>query len=298
MSKIDIAAEYLIKVANDNTNGYSQPRRGKGKEDDCSSGMYDALKIADFDVGPVIWTTATMLSPLLAIGFKNVASSVNLRTGAGLQIGDILLRPKTSSLNGHVAMYIGNGKIVQFAGDYDGKPGDSSGREINIKLYYDSPFIYVLREPAEVVILPTPAAPAHAAAHALGEDVVYSTCYISSDSTQYIAKGGHGKITRIVAGSRNPYLIGDGVCWVNDGDIRGPYAAPAAQTPTPSAPNGYLVKVTAGSLNIRSGPGTNYRDVGDVHAGDVYTITETSGGWGRLKSGAGWIFLTGYTERV
>lgn len=227
MSKIDIAAEYLTEIAGDNTNGYSQPRRGLGKEDDCSSGMHDALEIAGFAVGSAIWDTATMLSPLLAIGFKNVASSINLHTGAGLRVGDILLRPKTRFLNGHTAMYIGNGKIVQFQGDFDGKPGDSSGREISIKDYYDSPFTYVLRAPAEVIILPVPAAPA-TSAHKVGENVIYSTCCISSDSMGHIDKGGHGKITRIVAGSRNPYLIGDGVCWVNDGDIRGAYVAPVS----------------------------------------------------------------------
>ena len=33
----------------------------------------------------------------------------------------------------------------------------------------------------------------------------------------------HGVITRIVEGARNPYLLDNGLCWVNDGDIRGYY---------------------------------------------------------------------------
>ena len=65
----------------------------------------------------------------------------------------------------------------------------------------------------------------------------------------------------------------------------------------------YLIKVTYNPfINIRSGPGVNYKDVGDVPCGGVYTIVEEkvngSQTWGRLKSGAGWICLTGYTKKV
>ena len=64
---------------------------------------------------------------------------------------------------------------------------------------------------------------------------------------------------------------------------------------------GYLVRITAGTLNVRKGPGTNYPIVTEVHAGEAYTIVgeEMNGStkWGRLKSGAGYISL-GYTERA
>lgn len=63
----------------------------------------------------------------------------------------------------------------------------------------------------------------------------------------------------------------------------------------------YIVKVTCDALNVRTGPGTNYpiakhknhciRDKGK------YTIVETKGNWGKLKSGAGWICLD-YTSKV
>ncbi len=53
----------------------------------------------------------------------------------------------------------------------------------------------------------------------------------------------------------------------------------------------YLVKVNTDVLNIRSGAGTNYPIKGTVKRGDVYTIVETKGNWGKLKSGAGWICL-------
>lgn len=57
----------------------------------------------------------------------------------------------------------------------------------------------------------------------------------------------------------------------------------------------YTVKVTVTDLNIRSGPGTNYKIVGQTGKG-VFTIVEEALGagatkWGKLKSGAGWISL-------
>lgn len=59
----------------------------------------------------------------------------------------------------------------------------------------------------------------------------------------------------------------------------------------------YLVKVTANALNIRKGPGTNYGTNGTITNKGTYTIVETQGNWGKLKSGAGWICLN-YTKRV
>ncbi len=56
------------------------------------------------------------------------------------------------------------------------------------------------------------------------------------------------------------------------------------------------MKVSISDLNIRKGPGTDYDRVQFIPIG-VYTIMEvrtgqsSSVGWGRLKSGAGWISL-------
>lgn len=64
-----------------------------------------------------------------------------------------------------------------------------------------------------------------------------------------------------------------------------------------TASGGYLVRVTATALNIRAGAGTNYKINGVIRDKGTYTIVETKGNWGRLKSGAGWICLD-YTVRV
>ncbi len=58
----------------------------------------------------------------------------------------------------------------------------------------------------------------------------------------------------------------------------------------------YKVKVSITDLNIRKGPGTGYARVGFTGIG-VFTIVEEKDGWGKLKSGAGWICLK-YAERV
>ena len=59
----------------------------------------------------------------------------------------------------------------------------------------------------------------------------------------------------------------------------------------------YTVRITADNLNIRKGPGSSYAAVGAVTRGGVYTIVETQNGWGKLKSGVGWISLA-YVEKI
>lgn len=54
----------------------------------------------------------------------------------------------------------------------------------------------------------------------------------------------------------------------------------------------FLVQVLIDDLNIRRGPTTRYKVVGQTGKG-TFTIVETSvdGKWGKLKSGAGWIYI-------
>lgn len=68
-------------------------------------------------------------------------------------------------------------------------------------------------------------------------------------------------------------------------------------------PKEFKVKVTTADLNIRKGPGTNYARTGKYTGKGVFTIVETSEGkgsttgWGKLKSGLGWISLD-YAKKV
>ncbi len=59
----------------------------------------------------------------------------------------------------------------------------------------------------------------------------------------------------------------------------------------PNVNQSYRVKVMVDALNIRSGPGTQYKINGCIRDCGVYTIIETKGNWARLKSGVGWICL-------
>ena len=59
----------------------------------------------------------------------------------------------------------------------------------------------------------------------------------------------------------------------------------------------FKVQIAISDLNIRKGPGTNYATTGKFTGKGVFTIVETKQGtgsdkgWGKLKSGAGWIAL-------
>ena len=65
----------------------------------------------------------------------------------------------------------------------------------------------------------------------------------------------------------------------------------------------FRVKVRVTDLNIRKGPGTNYAKTGKFTGVGVFTITEvksgkgSTAGWGKLKSGAGWISLD-YASKI
>lgn len=65
----------------------------------------------------------------------------------------------------------------------------------------------------------------------------------------------------------------------------------------------FSVRVDITDLNIRTGAGTNYAKTGHTTGTGVFTIVEVkagqgaSAGWGRLKSGAGWISLD-YVTRL
>lgn len=53
----------------------------------------------------------------------------------------------------------------------------------------------------------------------------------------------------------------------------------------------FTVEVLISDLNIRKGAGTNYATIGKYTGKGVFTITAVQNGWGKLKSGAGWIYL-------
>ena len=78
----------------------------------------------------------------------------------------------------------------------------------------------------------------------------------------------------------------------------------STETPNEESKNeSFRVKVRVTDLNIRKGPGTNYAKTGKFTGVAVLTITEvksgkgSTAGWGKLKSGAGWISLD-YASKI
>lgn len=91
-------------------------------------------------------------------------------------------------------------------------------------------------------------------------------------------------------------LADNGWALIQQGSLRGwvngKYLVEPEKTFAP-----YIVRVTADALNIRKGPGTNYDVAGCIRDKGSYTIVDEQDGWGRLKSGAGWISLA-YTTKA
>lgn len=143
--KTDEAVRLALKIAHDPAHGYDQGNRW-GPDYDCSSFIISVWQ----DVGVPLKTagasyTGNMKSAALSVGFRDVTAQVNRQTGAGLQLGDILLNERS-----HVAMFVGNGNLVhasinEYGGITGGKPGDQTGREICVRSYYNSPWDCVLR---------------------------------------------------------------------------------------------------------------------------------------------------------
>ena len=73
-----------------------------------------------------------------------------------------------------------------------------------------------------------------------------------------------------------------------------PYVEPTTGT---SKTVSYRVRITADSLNVRAGAGVSYKVTTTVKKNNVFTIVEEKNGWGKLKSGAGWINLS-YTTKL
>ena len=59
----------------------------------------------------------------------------------------------------------------------------------------------------------------------------------------------------------------------------------------------YLVRIDTDVLNVRAGAGTGYKINTQVKRHGIYTIVDEKNGWGKLKSGAGWISLD-YTKKI
>lgn len=137
MPNLETMVQTMENWCRDDSHGYSQYHR-YGPDYDCSSAVITALKIAGWDMGGAL-TTDHIRAPLVRQGWQWLPPDVPK------QRGDILLSEEY-----HVAVYVGNGQLAEFAIDEEGEIagnqiGDQTGTEAYIHAYYDYPWDGVLR---------------------------------------------------------------------------------------------------------------------------------------------------------
>lgn len=128
-------------IVKDGIHGYNNTKGKRGGNPDyaCSSFVADCYIRAGVNFGCTCGAVYTkdMRKLFTAHGFKDVTGRVNLKTGAGLQVGDVLVKPGS-----HTEIYVGSGKLAGARGNANsgrpenGEAGDQTGGEIAISGYY------------------------------------------------------------------------------------------------------------------------------------------------------------------
>lgn len=148
MGKVENAVRWMETKANDNRYGYLWG--GWGPTDwDCGHFIIDAFEESGIPVKSRGGATYTenMYEAFMSCGAQDVTSKVNLKTGAGMIRGDVLIN-KTD----HAAVYIGGGRLVHArSGEGNTIPGDQSGNEIRTQKYFNFPWDKVCRIPEDTV---------------------------------------------------------------------------------------------------------------------------------------------------
>lgn len=128
---VEKAISWATAIANDDSHGYSMANRSGTPDYDCSSFVCAAYKNAGIKVG--LLTTPTMRKAFTKQGFQWIPIS-KVKSVSSLKRGDVLVNTSAGA-KGHTEIYLGNKRMIGAHGNYDGKKGDSSGREISIVSY-------------------------------------------------------------------------------------------------------------------------------------------------------------------
>ena len=121
----------------------------------------------------------------------------------------------------------------------------------------------------------------------VGDRVVISKNATTYATGQEMASWVKGQTYTVQEAKSDRCLLSDIVSWVFNKDLT-LEGAPAFQP--------YIVIVDTDVLNVRTGAGVSYPIATTVKKGQAFTIVEVKDGWGKLKSGAGWISLE-YTKK-
>ena len=145
-AKAQKAVDYAVAIARDDSHGYDQVDRWGNPNFDCSGLVITAYEKAGVPVKTNGATyTGNMRKVFLKTGFTDVTSKVNLKTTAGMKVGDVLLAEGK-----HTALYTGSGQLVHASINEKGKAtggatGDQTQKEICVRPYYNYPWGCVLR---------------------------------------------------------------------------------------------------------------------------------------------------------
>lgn len=143
MASVEQALADVFAYAADDSHGYelgyhssSAMRTGT----DCSGLVryYTALLAGVAIDSFPDFSTRTERKVLTGHGWQAIAFSL-----AKARRGDVLL----TEPNGHTVIYLGNSRILGAEGDWDGRRGDGSGREVCERSYYDYSYNWILRPP-------------------------------------------------------------------------------------------------------------------------------------------------------
>lgn len=144
MASVEAALADCLAYARNDAHGYElgyHSSSAMGTGTDCSGlvRLY-AAKLAGVGVNSFPdFSTRTERRVLTGRGWQAIAFSL-----AKARRGDVLL----TEPNGHTVIYLGGSRILGAEGDWDGVRGDSGGREVCERSYYDYSYNWILRPPA------------------------------------------------------------------------------------------------------------------------------------------------------
>lgn len=148
-NQIKIAVKWAKDTAADNSHGYNNTKGERGGNPDyaCSSFANEAFRQAGVNLPESTTVYSKDMKKLYtAAGFEVVTDEINLKTGKGLELADVVLKP-----GAHVEIYVGSGTLAGARGNANsgrpenGKAGDQSGSEITVSAYWNYPWTIVLR---------------------------------------------------------------------------------------------------------------------------------------------------------
>ena len=275
-AKAQKAVDYAVAIARDDSHGYDQVDRWGNPNFDCSGLVITGYEKAGVPVKTNRATyTGNMRKVFLKTGFTDVTSKVNLKTTAGMKVGDVLLAEGK-----HTALYTGSGQLVHASINEKGKAtggatGDQTQKEICVRPYYNYPWSCVLRlaEPDTGAVDFKSVGTVTVTGSALNVRTGGSTAH------KVIAVAKKGDVLQYDGTQQNGWyhVLINGVA----GYISNNYSKPNTAA-------GFTKKVTctANGVRIRKGGGTGYAILISVNKGTVmYWDNTKQNGWYHVKYG-------------